>query len=793
MNNTKDEFIIGFSDCKDIAIELLSNTINILNEYDIQHFLISGTLLGHIRNKDFIEWDDDIDLLVDESILYKINDIFLKYNIQYSFFVQGDLIKLCFNNSYQEIEINNDVKDVKKYSLNKNDKYNFPFIDLFIYKDNRDDYISFFGKKWENKYFFPKSEEYFNNILVSIPKDPFYFLKRNYKNYKIKKIGNNYHRKERPYTISEYEYLNYKYIKKYNYSFNILNCNDKMFYEIVAKKGSISKLIKDIDNDDISFINEYKNGKYDIHVQNLSEYLKKYLKLNRKSINHSLEEISYCLTLFLLVLFEDITYEEYIYKGLKDKLCLLENIDIDINDIIIEDWYRISNKIIKYNSLNNKEYNEISIIKDISFITYTNLGYIYYTKNLIVSLEKCKFPLTLKVYCIDEGSYNELINFSDKIIVELLNDEDNNIKDFVKIYKEGWDIMMLSKMKCIHKELLKNKYVFYTDSDIVFENNYCIKYLIYNLHNYDILIQNNSDLDLCAGFMFIKSSDITINLFETKHIDINEFKCDQSYINSKKNTYKYKRLPEELFPAGRFYYDNYENINPFIIHFNWISGNKKMDKIQEYNKWYYKFNYSFHLLIATIGRKTLINIINSINFQLNENDFITIVYDNVDIDNTIEEIKNIKTNCKMNIIMEKEKLGYWGNGIRNKYKNLEGDFIFHGNDDDIYLPDAMYIIRSTVVNPSNLYLFNILYNYGRSQINTYDKKKIEICHISTQSSIIPNNINKIGKWGERYSGDYDFYKSIELLVNDIEYYNECICYKFNNKNSELYFFSEYLI
>ena len=52
----------------------------------------------------------------------------------------------------------------------------------------------------------------------------------------------------------------------------------------------------------------------------------KYLKLNKKSINHSLEEISYCLTLFLLVLFEDITYEEYIYKGLKDKLCLLENI-----------------------------------------------------------------------------------------------------------------------------------------------------------------------------------------------------------------------------------------------------------------------------------------------------------------------------------------------------------------------------------------------------------------------------------------------------------------------------------
>ena len=179
MNNTKDEFIIGFSDCKDISIELLSNTINILNEYDIQYFLISGTLLGHIRNKDFIEWDDDIDLLVDESILYKINDIFLKYNIQYSFFVYDYLIKICFNNGYQEIEINNTVKNIKKFSLNKNDKYNFPFIDLFIYKDNGDDYISFYGKKWEKKYFFPKSEEYLNNIYDNIKKEQKKVLENN--------------------------------------------------------------------------------------------------------------------------------------------------------------------------------------------------------------------------------------------------------------------------------------------------------------------------------------------------------------------------------------------------------------------------------------------------------------------------------------------------------------------------------------------------------------------------------------------------------------------------------------
>ena len=48
-------------------------------------------------------------------------------------------------------------------------------------------------------------------------------------------------------------------------------------------------------------------------------------------------------------------------------------------------------------------------------------------------------------------------------------------------------------------------------------------------------IQNNNDLELCAGFMFIKSNKTTIDLFDTQDININNFKCDQPYINCKKD------------------------------------------------------------------------------------------------------------------------------------------------------------------------------------------------------------------------------------------------------------------
>ena len=58
--------------------------------------------------------------------------------------------------------------------------------------------------------------------------------------------------------------------------------------------------------------------------------------------------------------------------------------------------------------------------------------------------------------------------------------------------------------------------------------------------------------------MFLKSNDKTIRLFDTKDIDMDKFKCDQSYLNSKKDLINYRVLSPELFPVGCFYYDNYK-------------------------------------------------------------------------------------------------------------------------------------------------------------------------------------------------------------------------------------------
>ena len=209
----------GFGEHKQIAINLLKKTIDILDEFQINYFLISGTLLGYVRHNDFIPWDDDIDLIVDKTIIDKLPIIYAKYNKELTFInKQNFLMKICFkkddNNNFQIQNIN--IRNFNKYILGdkETDTYTFPFIDLFIYNDNQyqnenlyksdnksdnksENKLEFFNKLWEINEFFPPKKVLFNEILVSIPNNPDYFLKINYGlNYMTTFISNSYNHQE---------------------------------------------------------------------------------------------------------------------------------------------------------------------------------------------------------------------------------------------------------------------------------------------------------------------------------------------------------------------------------------------------------------------------------------------------------------------------------------------------------------------------------------------------------------------------------------------------------------------
>ena len=49
---------------QDLLVDMLKRLQPIFQEYDIQYWAASGTLLGAVRHHGFIPWDDDMDLLV---------------------------------------------------------------------------------------------------------------------------------------------------------------------------------------------------------------------------------------------------------------------------------------------------------------------------------------------------------------------------------------------------------------------------------------------------------------------------------------------------------------------------------------------------------------------------------------------------------------------------------------------------------------------------------------------------------------------------------------------------------
>lgn len=167
----------GFGKHKNLAVDLLKNVINILENFKIQYCLISGTLLGYVRHGDFIPWDDDIDLLVEDRILdviFEIKDQNQNFN-----FICADQLTYIKVNSIDGFDVASDEKIKLDYLTSTFMPNKWPFVDLFLYNSEGMN-IKFFNRLWDKSNFFPLLKKKFLDIDVCIPANPDAFLKNNF-------------------------------------------------------------------------------------------------------------------------------------------------------------------------------------------------------------------------------------------------------------------------------------------------------------------------------------------------------------------------------------------------------------------------------------------------------------------------------------------------------------------------------------------------------------------------------------------------------------------------------------
>ena len=115
--------------------ELLKELDRICKKNNIKYFLCGGTLLGAVRHKGFIPWDDDVDIEMLREDFEKFKKV-CKKDLNKKYFYQDIETDKYYGNLFAKLRINN-TKYVER--ITKNTKaHNGIYLDIFPI-DNYDD------------------------------------------------------------------------------------------------------------------------------------------------------------------------------------------------------------------------------------------------------------------------------------------------------------------------------------------------------------------------------------------------------------------------------------------------------------------------------------------------------------------------------------------------------------------------------------------------------------------------------------------------------------------------------
>jgi len=179
---------------------------------------------------------------------------------------------------------------------------------------------------------------------------------------------------------------------------------------------------------------------------------------------------------------------------------------------------------------------------------------------------------------------------------------------------------------------------------------------------------------------------------------------------------------------------------------------------------------SFHVLIATTGRSSLVYMLNSLLSQFTSRDHVTIVFDGVsEVPASLlassreyrrfhEEGRSV---AQIHVFCEPVALGFWGHGVRNKYASLlepRTDFVMHADDDDVYVAGAFDKLRCHCATDLNrLYVAKMINDRTKERHPQSNQLRVFVGNIGTPCGIIPFKWNADSEWEYVHGGDGRFY------------------------------------
>jgi lipopolysaccharide cholinephosphotransferase len=117
---------IDINELKRIELNILKDVANFCDKHGLRYYLCGGTLIGTIRHKGFIPWDDDIDIIMPRPDYMKFMEL---YNQESNFYrVHSLATDPKWYSTFAEVE---DTRTVKIYKNFNQKKYIGVNIDIF--------------------------------------------------------------------------------------------------------------------------------------------------------------------------------------------------------------------------------------------------------------------------------------------------------------------------------------------------------------------------------------------------------------------------------------------------------------------------------------------------------------------------------------------------------------------------------------------------------------------------------------------------------------------------------------